>query len=147
MGDYSSYESIIKGENIPFIILMSVFFLVLSVLFFWTRRSDLFQKKDADDREARYVITVTLLAVMCGILIWIGITGYKTVYDIQKQAYVIYEGAFTVEKRKDQTDVILKDADQTVLDLNDWYLADGEYRGRIIYGEKTEIVVEITPYH
>ena len=73
---------------------------------------------------------------------------YKSIYDIKNHAYVTYEGDFIVESdietRSGTCTLYIPYKEGIKLETDAHILDPGEYHGKIIYGEKTKIVLSIS---
>ena len=102
-------------------------------------------RKISDSKKERTGLAVILGVLLLGVLIFETYTICTTVHDVQNDAYVVYEG--TYETGKDAK-VYITDADGKRKTLSDAFysLPDGTHRGRIVYSEKTEIIVDYQAY-
>ncbi len=72
---------------------------------------------------------------------------YQTTYDVNHQAYIVYEGTFEVDNKKNADWLTFTHNGETLTlcwEGND--LSDGKYDGKILYGEKTGIILQVWVY-
>ncbi len=137
--DYSAYEKAITGRMTYFIIIGAVVFIVGIICIIYMCRNIRSEK----------IKFAVLLALACFAVVGSGIlTGdvvYSSVYDIKNQAYCTYEGQFRVdtdvETRSGTCTLYLGDG--TKLETDAYILSEGDHEGRVVYGLKTKIVLDI----
>ena len=137
--DYSAYEKAITCRMTYFIIIGAVVFIggIICIIYMC---------RNIRSEKIKFSI---LLALACFAVVGSGIlTGdvvYSSVYDIKNQAYCTYEGQFRVdtdvETRSGTCTLYLGDG--TKLETDAYILSAGEHEGRVVYGLKTKIVLDI----
>lgn len=143
--DYAAYEEILTDQmmGVGVVIGLIVFILVL-VLFFRIRYIYKKNKKTARwnlKRKLR-LSDYCCIVLMCFSL-FLGvkyISEYN--YDVQNQAYIVWNGDFVIEHYGKSSFLYIPDEDGLRLE-GGRSLFDGEYTGQVIYGEKSKIVLEI----
>ena len=105
----------------------------------------LWVRKTSDNKKENTELIVILGVMLFGVLIFETYTICTTVHDVQNNAYVVYEG--TYETNKDAK-VYITDANGKRKTLSDAFysLPNGTHRGRIVYSEKTKLVVDYQGY-
>ena len=97
-----------------------------------------------DDRFAFWTLLALLVGVIIGTIILVGNTVVESSYDLKNHAYIVCEGDFSViddaQTPSKGCTFILSDGKR--LDSTLYVLYPGEYRGRIVYGEKNEKILE-----
>ena len=83
--------------------------------------------------------------MLLGVLIFETYTICTTVHDVQNNDYVVYEGTYETDK---DAKVYITDANGKRKTLSDAFysLPSGTHRGRIVYSEKTKLVVDYQGY-
>ena len=105
---------------------------------FWVR-------KTSDNKKENTELIVILGVMLLGVLIFETYTICTTVHDVQNNAYVVYEGTYETDK---DAKVYITDANGKRKTLSDAFysLPNGTHRGRIVYSEKTKLVVDYQGY-
>lgn len=138
--DYSFFEKIIMKRTCFFLIICSV---ILLVSFFAIRYIFLKMRKE----KAMFFALLSLCAIaIIGSVVLSSSVVYSAAYDIKNQAYIIYDGAFSVDKYVEgngNCTLILFDKKSTKLETDAYVLEAGKHTGKVIYGEKTKIVLSI----
>lgn len=86
------------------------------------------------------------VAVVLGVFIIVacsvygGICTYRTLHDVNKNAYIVYEGVFYVDVYDNKTVQLVNLPDGTKLESSKWK-SSGYCTGKLVYGEKTTTVV------
>ena len=137
--DFSVYEGIITKRLIYFCI-VDFIALVLSIICIIY----LF-KKMRDQKVYFWILLFLSCSVIIGSVILTGNVAAASIHDITKQAYIVKEGEFKidndVETRSGTCSLILSDG--TKLETDAYDFSTGIYVGRVVYGEKTRLVLEI----
>ena len=107
----------------------------------------LFQTKDMWSKKRRHTNKrLKLRDYFCIVLIIISlILGSKCVlehcYDIQNNAYLVWEGDFTIVKYGKSWFCYIPDQSGIRLEVVD-SLPEGNYTGRVVYSEKSKVLLE-----
>lgn len=128
--DYAQYDTILLQRMLVF----GVVSLALSGIWF------AFVIKD---RKQRMTIHKLFCIVMCLVCFLFGaIEVYKHNYDMQNDAYLVWEGEYTIDNHGGTTCfVYLPDKDGIKLEAENLGI-DGTYYGKVIYSEKSKIALE-----
>ena len=115
-------------------------FLIVAIItvYFWIRKTSSNKKENTE-------LIVILGVMLLGVLIFETYTICTTVHDVQNNAYVVYEGTYETDK---DAKVYITDANGKRKTLSDAFysLPNGTHRGRIVYSEKTKLVVDYQGY-
>ena len=105
----------------------------------------LWVRKTSDNKKENTELIVILGVMLLGVLIFETYTICTTVHDVQNNAYVVYEGTYETDK---DAKVYITDANGKRKTLSDAFysLPNGTHRGRIVYSEKTKLVVDYQGY-
>ena len=105
----------------------------------------LWARKTSDNKKENTELIVILGVMLLGVLIFETYTICTTVHDVQNNAYVVYEGTYETDK---DAKVYITDANGKRKTLSDAFysLPNGTHRGRIVYSEKTKLVVDYQGY-
>ena len=105
----------------------------------------LWVRKTSDNKKENTELIVILGVMLFGVLIFETYTICTTVHDVQNNAYVVYEGTYETDK---DAKVYITDASGKRKTLSDAFysLPNGTHRGRIVYSEKTKLVVDYQGY-
>ena len=105
----------------------------------------LWVRKTSDNKKENTELIVILGVMLFGVLIFETYTICTTVHDVQNNAYVVYEGTYETDK---DAQVYITDANGKRKMLSDAFysLPNGTHRGRIVYSEKTKLVVDYQGY-
>ena len=105
----------------------------------------LWVRKTSDNKKENTELIVILGVMLLGVLIFETYTICTTVHDVQNNAYVVYEGTYETDK---DAKVYITDASGKRKTLSDAFysLPNGTHRGRIVYSEKTKLVVDYQGY-
>lgn len=138
MKSFEAYDAILTRHCWTMVLIGLVAIVAIVALYFGMR-------KISDSKKERTGLAVILGVLLLGVLIFETYTICTTVHDVQNDAYVVYEGMYETGK---DAKVYITDADGKRKTLSDAFysLPDGTHRGRIVYGEKTEIVVDYQAY-
>ncbi|MBQ7391697.1 MAG: hypothetical protein IJV73_03350 [Clostridia bacterium] len=138
MKSFEAYDAILT-RHCWTVVWFGLFAIIAIVAFyFWMRKTS--------DSKKEYIGPAVILGVL--LLLVLGYAAYTictTVHDVRNDAYIVYEG--TYETGKDAK-VYITDANGKRKTLSDAFysLPDGTHRGRIVYSEKTEIIVDCQAY-
>lgn len=143
--DYAAYDQALLGQMWFYIVLgLLGAALCVGLLVFAKKERKIEGKKDK---------TLSLLSVAAAILfalLFLGkgaTTVYQTAYDVNHRAYITYESTFEVDTRKNGAYLTFTHNGETqrlFWEAED--LSDGLYDGKILYAEKTEIVLQVWVY-
>ena len=107
----------------------------------------LFQTKDIWSKKRQHTNRrLRLRDYFCILLIIFSLVlGSKYVfechYDMQNKAYLVWEGNFTIVKSGKSWFCYIPDRDGIRLDVID-SLPEGSFTGRVVYGEKSKVLLE-----
>ncbi len=137
--DHSAYEKAIEGRMAYFIIIGAVVFIVGII-------SIIYMCRNMRGEKIYFAVLLTLACfAVVGSAVLVGSVVYSSLYDINNQAFVIYEGQFKVdtdvETRSGTCSLYLEDG--TKLETDAYLLSAGIHEGRIVYGLKTKIVLDV----
>lgn len=138
MKSFEAYAAILTRHCWTMVLIGLVAIAAIVAIYFWIRKT-IGNKKECTE------FAIILGVLLLGVLIFETYTICTTVHDVQNDAYIVYEG--TYETGKDSK-VYITDADGKRKTLSDAFysLPDGTHRGRIVYSEKTKIVVGYQAY-
>ncbi|MBR3894161.1 MAG: hypothetical protein IKJ35_03325 [Clostridia bacterium] len=106
-----------------------------------------FVKKQYERNEQKIVALICGLFVL-GALIIGGYTAYNTISDIQKQSYIVYSGTFVSDKDgTGKVHIVDSSGKKITLSVASYTMPFGTYSGKIVYSEKTKIVLEYQIYN
>ena len=134
---YDVYRQKLTNYCCIIVVVCVIVILVLTAFILYERKS---YKKDQDKSSLLFIIGG--LALIVGSIIIIGRTSYKTIYDINNQSYITYEGTFEAEKSAGSCVVTIVDDSGKRIALSgtsDFY---GKSKGKLIYGKKTRRIVD-----
>lgn len=138
MKSFEAYDAILTRHCWTMVLIGLFAILAIIAFYLWIRRTN-------DNKKERTEFAIILGVLLLGVLIFETYTICTTAHDVQNDAYIVYEG--TYETGKDAK-VYITDADGKRKTLSDAFysLPDGTHRGRIVYSEKTKIVVDYQAY-
>ena len=138
MKSFEAYDAILTRHCWTMVLIGLVAIAAIIAIYFWIR-------KTIDNKKGLTEYAILLGVLLLGVLVFEIYTICTTVHDIQNDAYVVYEG--TYETAKDAK-VYIIDADGKRKTLSDAFysLPEGTHRGKIVYSEKTKIVVYYQSY-
>lgn len=138
MKSFEAYDTILTRHCWTMVLIGLVAIAAIIAIYFWIR-------KTIDNKKERTEFAIILGVLLLGVLVYETYTICTTVQDIQNNSYVVYEG--TYETGKD-SHVYITDTSgkRKTLDDSFYSLPEGTHRGRIVYGEKTKIVVDFQSY-
>ena len=144
---YNSILSVHIGVMVFFFVLLLLLGGIITVIFIpQIKRSKKIVKHERMDTALSLML---VLCIIAGALTAIVIHTVPYILDVRENAYVTYEGDFAVENRDDLragSQPLLSFGDekhQTQFKLKDnLYLEDGFHSGRIIYSQRSHVIVE-----
>lgn len=138
MKSFEAYDAILTRHCWTMVLIGLVAIAAIVAIYFWIRKT-IGNKKECTE------FAIILGVLLLGVLVFETYTICTTVHDVQNDAYIVYEG--TYETGKDAK-VYITDVDGKRKTLSDAFysLPDGTHRGRIVYSEKTKIVVDYQAY-
>ena len=145
MTDFSQYEAIILKRATVFVVICVMLFIVCCVGIVLVKK----WAKDSQERDDKISYRILLVICLAFAVLSAGLvvgTIHAANYDIQNQAYVVYEGEFEVVNTKSGANVFITPRKIIQLEWLEWggcYVEDGFYNGKVLYSEKTRIVFEV----
>ncbi len=138
MKSFEAYDAILTRHCWTMVWIGLFAIAAIVAIYFWIR-------KTIDNKKERTEFAIILGVLLLGVLIFETYTICTTVHDVQKDAYVAYEGMYETAK---DAKVYITDANGKRKTLSDYLypISEGTKRGRIVYGEKTKIVVDYQSY-
>ena len=107
------------------------------------------QKRAKHERMDTVLSFILVLCIIAGALTAIVIHTVPYILDVQENAYITYEGDFAVENVYDRRAKFMPlisfggEKHQTQFTLKDsLYLEDGFHNGRVIYSQRSRVIVE-----
>ena len=145
-----SYNAILSARIGGMIVFFALFLLlggIITAIFIpQIKRS---KKKAKHERMDTVLSFMLVLCIIAGALTAIVIHTAPYILDVQENAYVTYEGDFAVENLDDlraKSKPLISfggEKHQTQFKLKDHlYLEDGSHSGRIIYSQRSHVIVE-----
>lgn len=143
--DCTAYDQVLLGQMWFYIILGILGAGVCVGLLIFPRTERKTEgKKDKILRSLRGAAAVLLALLFLGKG---AVTVYQTAYDVRHQAYITYEGVFEVDARKNSAYLTFACGGETLkLFWEAEDLPDGTYDGKILYAEKTGLVLQVWTY-
>ena len=147
MEKYNSILSVHIGVMVFFFVLLLLLGGIITAIFIpQIKRS---KKKSRHERMDTVLSFMLVLCIIAGALTAIVIHTAPYILDVQENAYVTYEGDFAVENVDDlraKSKPLISfggEKHQTQFKLKDnLYLEDGFHSGRIIYSQRSHVIVE-----
>ena len=144
---YNSILSVHIGVMVFFFVLLLLLGGIITAIFIpQIKRS---KKKSRHERMDTVLSFMLVLCIIAGALTAIVIHTAPYILDVQENAYVTYEGDFAVENvydRRAKSKPLISfggEKHQTQFKLKDHrYLEDGSHSGRIIYSQRSHVIVE-----
>ena len=144
---YNSILSVHIGVMVFFFILLLLLGGIITAIFIpQIKRS---KKKSKHERMDTVLSFMLVLCIIAGALTAIVIHTAPYILDVRENAYVTYEGDFAVENVDDlraKSKPLISfggEKHQTQFKLKDnLYLEDGFHSGRIIYSQRSHVIVE-----
>ena len=147
MESYNAILSAMIGGMIFFFALLLLLGGIITAIFIPQIKKN--QKRAKHERLDTILSFILVLCLIAGALTAIVIHTLPYILDVRENAYIIYEGDFAVENvddlrakpkpllsfggEKHQTQFTLKDS---------LYLEDGFHNGRVIYSQRSRVIVE-----
>lgn len=145
--NFSLYEQMLT-RTIIIASLWAIFATIMSIIgIIWYYRQSKETAEIEEAEEAAKLTFTTYLVYILGAIIIIGsvtlgtITISERVYDIKNKAYIVWDGDFTVSDLGSHRSWWYL-PDENGIKLEGDYLAEGKYTGRVIYGERSKVVLE-----
>lgn len=137
--DFSAYESIITKRLLYFWIIGFIA-LILSII------SIVYLIRNMRNQKLLFWILMVLsFSVVIGMTILVENITVDSIYDITNQAYRVQEGKFQIcndiETRSGSCSLILPDG--TKLETDAYDFEAGFYIGRVVYGEKSKVALDV----
>ena len=144
---YNSILSVHIGVMVFFFVLLLLLGGIIMAIFIpQIKRS---KKKSKHERMDTLLSFMLVLCIIAGALTAIVIHTAPYILDVQENAYITYEGDFAVENVDDlraKSKPLISfggEKHQTQFKLKDnLYLEDGFHSGRIIYSQRSHVIVE-----
>ncbi len=144
---YNSILSVHIGVMVFFFVLLLLLGGIITAIFIpQIKRS---KKKSKHERMDTVLSFMLVLCIIAGALTAIVIHTAPYILDVRENAYVTYEGDFSVENVDDlraKSKPLISfggEKHQTQFKLKDnLYLEDGFHSGRIIYSQRSHVIVE-----
>ena len=144
------YNSILSAEIEIMVFFFALLFLLGGVfLIIFIPRIKKSKKSPRHERVDNMVAFILILCLIAGALTAIVIHTLPYILDVRENAYIIYEGDFAVENVYDRRAKFMPlisfggEKHQTQFKLKDnLYLEDGSHSGRIIYSQRSHVIVE-----
>lgn len=149
MESYNAILSAMIGGMIFFFALLLLLGGIITAIFIPQIKKN--QKRAKHERLDTILSFILVLCLIAGALTAIVIHTLPYILDVRENAYIIYEGDFAVENVDDH-DLWAKskpllsfggEKHQTQFTLKDsLYLEDGFHNGRVIYSQRSRVIVE-----
>lgn len=144
---YNSILSVHIGVMVFFFVLLLLLGGIITAIFIPQIKKS--KKKSRHERMDTVLSFMLVLCIIAGALTAIVIHTAPYILDVRENAYVTYEGDFAVENVDDlraKSKPLISFGDekhQTQFKLKDnLYLEDGFHNGRIIYSQRSHVIVE-----
>ena len=143
--DYAGYNRDLLG-HMWFFIVIGVIGVGVCVALLGLGLKDLKEKGKQDRVPA--IVKIGAAVLFAVLFLSKSVTSvYETNYDINHQAYISYEGVFEVKSKKNADWLTFTHSGETLtLEWEGDDLSSGTYEGKIIYAEKTGIILEVWVY-
>ena len=140
MRSFEVYDAIVTRHCWTMVLIGLFAILAIIAIYLWIRKTN-------DNKKERTEFSIILAVLLLGVLAFETYTICTSVHDIQNDAYVVYEGTYETGESKG-THVYITDTNGKRKTLSDAFysLPDGTHRGRIVYSEKTKLVVDYQGY-
>ena len=145
-----SYNAILSARIGGMIFFFALFLLlggIITAIFIPQIKKN--QKRAKHERLDTILSFILVLCLIAGALTAIVIHTLPYILDVRENAYIIYEGDFAVENVYDRRAKFMPlisfggEKHQTQFKLKDnLYLEDGSHSGRIIYSQRSHVIVE-----
>ena len=147
MESYNAILSAMIGGMIFFFALLLLLGGIITAIFIPQIKKN--QKRAKHERLDTILSFILVLCLIAGALTAIVIHTLPYILDVRENAYIIYEGDFAVENVDDlraKSKPLLSfggEKHQTQFTLKDsLYLEDGFHNGRVIYSQRSRVIVE-----
>ena len=147
MESYNAILSAMIGGMIFFFALLLLLGGIITAIFIPQIKKN--QKRAKHERWDTILSFILVLCLIAGALTAIVIHTLPYILDVRENAYIIYEGDFAVENVDDlraKSKPLLSfggEKHQTQFTLKDsLYLEDGFHNGRVIYSQRSRVIVE-----
>ena len=147
MESYNAILSAMIGRMIFFFALLLLLGGIITAIFIPQIKKN--QKRAKHERLDTILSFILVLCLIAGALTAIVIHTLPYILDVRENAYIIYEGDFAVENVDDlraKSKPLLSfggEKHQTQFTLKDsLYLEDGFHNGRVIYSQRSRVIVE-----
>lgn len=136
--NYSVFEKILTNRVIGYGFISTIAFLVglIGVIYSF--------KNMREEKVEFYTVNFLCIGLIIGSFVFFNACASELMYDIKNQAYIVWNGEFTVDKHQSSGDVFIYIPDENGIKLEsgDWPEA-GKHTGTVIYGEKSKVVLDI----
>ena len=147
MESYNAILSAMIGGMIFFFALLLLLGGIITAIFIPQIKKN--QKRAKHERLDTILSFILVLCLIAGALTAIVIHTLPYILDVRENAYIVYEGDFAVENVYDRRAKFMPlisfggEKHQTQFKLKDnLYLEDGSHSGRIIYSQRSHVIVE-----
>ena len=147
MESYNAILSAMIGGMIFFFALLLLLGGIITAIFIPQIKKN--QKRAKHERLDTILSFILVLCLIAGALTAIVIHTLPYILDVRESAYIVYEGDFAVENVYDRRAKFMPlisfggEKHQTQFKLKDnLYLEDGSHSGRIIYSQRSHVIVE-----
>ena len=140
MKSFEAYDAILTRHCWTMVLIGLVAIAAIIAIYFWIR-------KTIDNKKGLTEYAIILGVLLLGVLVFEIYTICTTVHDVQNDAYVVYEGTYETGESK-RSHVYITDTNGKRKTLSDAFysLPNETHRGRIVYSEKTKLVVDYQGY-
>ena len=145
-----SYNAILSARILGMVFFFALFLLlggIITAIFVPQIKKN--KKKAKHERMDTVLSFILVLCIIAGALTAIVIHTVPYILDVQENAYITYEGDFAVENVYDRRAKFMPlisfggEKHQTQFTLKDsLYLEDGFHNGRVIYSQRSHVIVE-----
>lgn len=145
--DFSMYEAQLTRRMWLYGIFCAVFAVGFIIcIFVLLHNASSKTEKDLEEKAYNWILLALGFAGLVGCLLLGGTTVWECKYDIDNQAYIVWEGDFFVyQDGPTKSRWYLSDDEETKLEGVD--LGEGRYTGKVIYAEISRIVLEYNITH
>ena len=141
--NYSAYEQELTRLMIVYAVEFGALVIALALIF-WRRTRKIWKSEETgaqnQKQKMRFGDYLCLILMVSSLMLGLN-TIWKYRYDIQNQAYIVWDGSFTVEDAGRESYWYLPDRSGVELQ-GDISLPEGSYNGMVTYGEKTKVVLD-----
>ena len=145
--DFSVYEAQLTRRMLLYGILCLILVGACVVVILWNYHMSTgkrFNKLEAlETRLTRWMIYIVGICGIVGSIVLGARITWECSYDIKNKAYTVWEGDITV-RRDGPTKSWWYIPDECGVKLEGDGLDEGKYTGKVIYGEKTKLVLDYT---